>query len=96
MIFRDAMQDWQDFDIAAYLLGCSIGVFTPTEDPYQEFRRVKGTVYTGHGPLGTALHRMLEELEQAGVLEYGDGGRFRWVQGAADNSSNRDDGKQVT
>lgn len=80
MGLRD-LQEWHDWDGAAYVLGGDLGLWDST-DPC--FGNAKHIFWTDN-PIGNALHNFLEELVRAGVLE-GDGegqteghySAFRW------------------
>ena len=65
---------WTDWDGAAYVLGCSLGLF---ED--QDFGQVKAVFWTDHR-LGNGLHHALLALVSAGVLERREepDEQFRW------------------
>ncbi|MFD8756948.1 hypothetical protein ACFV0O_39125 [Kitasatospora sp. NPDC059577] len=68
------LREWTDSDWAAFRLGQSLGVFSEEE----AFSNVK-YIFWGVNPLGNALHQVLLQLAQAGVLEQSESeDRFRW------------------
>ncbi|GAA1223159.1 hypothetical protein GCM10009665_11820 [Kitasatospora nipponensis] len=68
------LREWTDDDWAAFRLGQSLGVFSEVE----AFSNVK-YVFWGVNPLGNALHQVLLQLAQAGVLEQSESqDQFRW------------------
>ncbi len=73
--FKTRLSDWTDSDYAAFFLAQSIGLMKDVNFP----RQAKG-VFWSDNPLGNALHRMLMELVDAGVLEYREEPdyQFRW------------------
>lgn len=63
-----------DFDIAAYFLGCSLGIFPeiPRGDKsFDGFRAVKWVFWTTN-LTGEMLHEMLQDLAKVGVLTFND------------------------
>jgi hypothetical protein len=70
----DDLNDWADWDGAAYALGRSLGLFHDTD-----FLRVKGVFWTGN-KLGNGLHDALLALVDAGVLDRWEepDEQFRW------------------
>ncbi len=71
--FPVAMADWVDSDQAAYLLGVSLGAFTPGVP----FSRSKWLLWSD-GPVSRGLHAALLALVEAGLLESrDDDGQFR-------------------
>ncbi|MDG4824389.1 hypothetical protein O7635_21265 [Asanoa sp. WMMD1127] len=76
MALADALADWTDIDGAQYQLGRVVGLFAD-----QSFGDVKWVFWTDN-PLGQALHDMLFNLTQAGVLDHRDDDgelQFRWL-----------------
>lgn len=72
-----ALAEWTDWDVAAFALGCALGVFEdlgPTG-----FRQHKGMFWTDN-PLGNGLHDVLLALVSAGVLSRREepDEQFRW------------------
>lgn len=69
----ERLDDWTDWDGAAYALGQRLGVIGN-----EEFLDAKHIFWTDN-PLGRALHVILHELVRAGILESRDAGdEFRW------------------
>ena len=77
MTLADLLEDWTDWDGAAYALGRALGVFE--ED---EFTRVKHVFWTDND-LGNGLRDTLMALTRAGLLERRDADdeQFRWAGG---------------
>jgi hypothetical protein len=77
MTLRKALEDWTDWDGAAYELGCALSLIDPARSPYQT--RAKHVFWTDH-PVGNALHEMLGMLVELGVLERRDepDDQYRW------------------
>lgn len=71
----EGLADWTDWDGAAFLVGCSLGIFGDSET----FTKVKWVFWTDN-PLGNALHEVLLQLVGAGVLERREepDEQFRW------------------
>ncbi len=74
---RSSLADWTDWDVAMFGLARAVGIFGLRDD----FARVKGTFWSDN-PTGNALHRCLEELVDAGVLErrVEPDEQFRWAR----------------
>lgn len=70
----DGLGDWTGWDVAAYSLGCVLGVFREVE-----FLRVRHIFWTDNH-LGSGLHDALLALVNAGVLERREepDEQFRW------------------
>jgi hypothetical protein len=64
--FADDLADWADWDVAAYLLGRSLGLFQG-----ETFQSAKGVFWTDND-LGNGLHTALLALASARVLERQD------------------------
>ncbi|MFJ8441359.1 hypothetical protein [Kitasatospora griseola] len=76
MDLRERLDDWTDWDGAAFELGRVLGIFAQPVT----FPQVKRVFWTD-SPLGNALHEMLLQLVAAGVLERRDepdDEQFRW------------------
>ncbi|MFF3255757.1 hypothetical protein ACFYWP_33085 [Actinacidiphila glaucinigra] len=75
MALSKGLPDWTDWDRAAFVAGCSLGIFGDSE----AFTRSKWVFWTDN-PLGNALHEVLLHLAAAGVLERREepDERFRW------------------
>jgi hypothetical protein len=74
---RERLQEWVDFDVAAYWLGLSMGMFPPEKgtswDPEIKW------VFWSCNPEGDFLGHMLLGLVELGILERNeDGDQFRW------------------
>jgi hypothetical protein len=71
------LAEWTDSDVAAYLLGRSLGLFQN-----QNFQTDTKHVFWTNNPLGNGLHDALLALVRAGVLERRDepDEQFRWQQ----------------
>lgn len=70
-VLRERLVDWTDIDVAAYHLGCVLGVLPPMEDRESDgdhFRRLKG-IFWASNPLGDALYEALLTLAEVGILE---------------------------
>ncbi|NGO75218.1 hypothetical protein G6045_05910 [Streptomyces sp. YC504] len=73
--FSEALEDWVDWDQAAYELGLSLGVLT-ADVPFSKSKRI----FWEDNPAGRALHATLLALVEAGLLESrNDYEEFRWV-----------------
>jgi hypothetical protein len=72
------LADWADWDVAAHLLGRSLGLFQG-----QDFRTDAKHVFWTDNPLGNGLHDALLALVRAEVLERRDepDEQFRWRRG---------------
>jgi hypothetical protein len=70
----DDLQDWTEWDGAAYDLGCALGLFRDTD-----FQWVKHIFWTDN-QLGNGLHDALLALVNAGKLDRRDepDEQFRW------------------
>lgn len=70
------LEEWEDWDWAAFLVGSHLGIFTESAS----FTSVKAVFWTDN-PLGNALHEMLVLLAAAGVLERRQepDEQFRWA-----------------
>jgi hypothetical protein len=75
---RELLSDWCDQDIAMYLLACSIGLME-YDEPFDEFRRVKGVFWTNN-KYAEMLFAMLREMTKTGILETNEDSQFRWNQ----------------
>ncbi|MFF7680026.1 hypothetical protein [Actinacidiphila glaucinigra] len=75
MDLSEGLPDWTDGDRAAFVVGCSLGIFGDSV----AFTRIKWVFWTDN-PLGNALHGVLLHLAAAGVLERREewDERFRW------------------
>lgn len=60
------MQEWVDWDGAAYDLGCALGLFDREKNLFAT--RVKHVFWTNH-PVGHALSECLDQLVVSGILE---------------------------
>ena len=74
-MLAEDLADWTDWDVAAYRLGRTLGVFDD-----KDFRQAKGTFWTDN-PLGNGLHDALLALVGAGLLDRREepDEQFRWV-----------------
>ncbi|MEV7419397.1 hypothetical protein [Streptomyces sp. NPDC089919] len=68
MDLSESLADWTDWDVAAFVVGRSLGVF---EESVTSFSEVKWVFWTNN-PLGNALHEVLLQLVAAGVLKRRD------------------------
>lgn len=75
---RDRLQDWTDWDVAAFYLGRAVGIVP--ED--YSFTSAKGMLYgSAPGEPGRKVILLLNLLADLGVLEMRDGySEFRWAQ----------------
>ncbi|MER5888072.1 hypothetical protein ABT160_29995 [Streptomyces sp. NPDC001941] len=64
MDLSEGLAEWTDWDAAAFAVGLSLGIFEESVTITQ----VKSVFWTDN-PLGNALHEVLLQLVQAGVLE---------------------------
>lgn len=73
---RDKLNEWTDWDGAAFLLAQSIGLMSSDVRFSEEAKHV----FWSNNPIGTALHNMLGELVAAGVLEnrHEPDDQYRW------------------
>ena len=79
---RDNLREWEDYDVAAYKLGISLGLFEADDGSYDQFREHKSIFWTSNA-VGYFLHETLEKLELLGVLEHDkQGHKFRWRAGS--------------
>lgn len=67
MDFLAQLDDWTDWDAAAFQLGRALGIFAEAESWF----RVKHLFWSAGEP-GTALHDVLVRLADAGLLERRD------------------------
>lgn len=75
---RETLTQWEDADIAAYKLGCALGVLPPEDGSYNGFQAVKH-LFWGANSLGETLSGFLDELVRCNVLQYDeDNVKFRW------------------
>lgn len=72
---RETLQDWTDWDVAAFRLGRAVGLYEVEE----MWSRAKGTMWTDNA-LGSALHDALLAFVEGGVLESRSepDEQFRW------------------
>jgi hypothetical protein len=72
---QESLNDWTDWDVAAFALGIALGVFEAGT-----FHRHKG-VFWSNNNLGNGLHAALGALGDAGVLERRDepDDQYRWA-----------------
>ena len=72
---KDQLEDWTDWDFAAYALAISLGLMPAGILP----GRVKAVFWTNN-PVGIMLHEMLRQLAAAGILENRDepDDQYRW------------------
>lgn len=82
MKLQERLEEWTDFDGAAYELGVSLGFF--------EDYRTAGGMWLDHAekfifwvrnPIGDFLFETLEQMTSLGILEMDDDHRVRWVDG---------------
>jgi hypothetical protein len=68
------LDDWTDWDVAAFMVGQALGLFQ-----HATYLDVKGVFWTD-SRLGNGLHAVLLDLVEAGVLERREGPdeQFRW------------------
>lgn len=71
--FKHAMKDWDDFDIAAFSLGRSIGLFEFGET----MTHIKH-IFWSNNPIGNVLNKMLEEMVKTGFLLKNDRFQYKW------------------
>tara|TARA_Y100000310_G_scaffold130972_1_gene130192 strand:- start:28524 stop:28886 length:363 start_codon:yes stop_codon:yes gene_type:complete len=69
---REQFDDWVDFDVAAFIMGATIGLFE--ED---SFIKNKGIFWTSN-PTGDILFDMLEHLVANDMLIKNDDMKFKW------------------
>lgn len=75
MTLSSTMQEWIEWDQAAYLLGLSIGAITD-EIPFSK----RKSIFWTDNPAGRGLHSALLTLTEAGLLESrNDDEEFRWA-----------------
>jgi hypothetical protein len=72
MSFAEDFAEWKDLDVAAYLLGRSLGLFEN-----QSFETVKYAFWTDNN-LSNGLIDALLALVRAGVLDHRYDEQFRW------------------
>lgn len=70
---KEHLENWNDFDGAAYSLGLSLGVFQEN----QSFQELKYVFWTNN-PLGNMLHEMLEELVKTEILIKNEDDQYKW------------------
>jgi hypothetical protein len=77
MTFAHDLAEWTDWDVAAYHLGRSIGLFA-----VGDFAVTHKHVFWTENPVGAALHDTLLGLTRAEVLERREepDEQFRWAQ----------------
>ena len=87
MTLRESLADWSDWDVAAFALGVSIGLFSEwTNGPLPH----KGIFWSAN-PIGDALHEALNALVRGGVLERREEPdvQYRWRAGVDVNVRGR-------
>jgi hypothetical protein len=47
---REALADWEDLDIAAYYLAICLGILTPDDGHFEQFRKSKWVYWSGNPP----------------------------------------------
>lgn len=73
--FKDAMQNWQDFDGAQYNLAICLGII----DAKYNFHIDTKHVFWTDNSLGNMLYAILENMRDEGILEHNeDELQFRW------------------
>jgi len=76
---QERLKEWQDFDVAAYELGVTLGLFE--DDPqgtYEAFRANKG-IFWSDNPLGNALYGILQSLAEQDFLDWDrEESKYRW------------------
>jgi hypothetical protein len=72
---KSRLQDWTDWDWAAYSLGVCLGLM-PDEPDFGTAKHV----FRSHHPIGRFLYEMLNGLAEQGILQYRDdvGVQYRW------------------
>lgn len=63
--FKEALNDWDDWDTAAFHLAQALGIFNTELDRFAE---VKYLFWTDN-EIGHTLHIMLNQLVDCGILE---------------------------
>jgi hypothetical protein len=76
---RERLQDWTDWDGAAWELGVTLGLWPefgqePGQDPWHGF---KGIIWSAN-PVGDRLSDMLISMTVAGMLECNEEQQYRW------------------
>lgn len=76
MNLRMKLNEWSDWDIAAYYLAQSLGMMDETVS----FSKDAKHVFWADNPIGNILHKMLDELVSCQVLERRDEPdiQYRW------------------
>jgi len=75
---RAALDDWQDFDVAAYALGRILGLFPSFDTPEKSWLEYKHIFWTDNHT-GRTLHYLLLNLVKNGVLLHNEEEqRFKW------------------
>ena len=75
---RHTLKEWEDLDIAAYKLGCAVGIFPPEDGSYFGFQSLKG-LYWGANRFGESISGILDVLVKCDVLQYDEERmKIRW------------------
>lgn len=77
MNLSELLADWEDQDISAYYLACTLGLisYDPT---FKTFREEKHIFWTKN-PISNFLYKTLEKMVEIQMLEFDDDEtRYRW------------------
>jgi hypothetical protein len=79
---KNNLLEWEDYDVSAYKLGISLGLFQSDDGSYEQFREHKNIFYVSN-PVGDFLFDCLEKLVVLGFLEEDRNmKKYRWRLGA--------------
>lgn len=80
-MLKERLKDWQDFDVATFYIGVSLGLFediTPGEQLSTIWNKVPKWVMWSNNKTGNALSEILTSMVTIGALEVDEDSRFRW------------------
>ncbi len=84
---KETLKDWDDWDVAQYKLGISLGLFQEDNGSYDFFRENKYLFWSDH-LIGKFLHNTLEEMLKLNILEFNDEEQqYRCVQDQNKNNT---------
>lgn len=74
---KNLLSEWTAFDVAEFYLACALGLMKwddwPTGTPIPN-----KWIFWSNNPIGNMLHKTLEAIVQAGILEENGDNQFRW------------------
>jgi len=77
MNLKVLLEDWEDQDISAYFLACSLGL-VEYDPSWKVFRENKHIFWTS-SPTSDFLYESLRKMAEIGMIEFDhDEGKYRW------------------